>query len=651
MIERLWHRLTYRLERWIVRGAQYRLLLVAAGIGLISIAGGAMVLWWGTGFGDFGEAVWWAFLRLTDPGYLGDDVGAVNRALSTVLTVAGYVVFLGALVAVMTQWLDARMERLEAGLTPVARNDHVLVLGWTNRTESLVEELLRSEGRVRRFLRRHGARELHVVVLAREVNAARAQDLRDAVGEAWDERKVTLRSGSAIRMEHLARVDYRNAAAVIIPGSEFEATGSAAGDIRTLKTLLSLAAEPEDGHAGEEPGELPYTVAELFDSRKAGVARRAYPGELEVLASDAVISRLLAQNVRHPGLSEVYGPILSHEEGAEIYLREAPELAGHAVESLAAAFPHGLLLGVVRREGGDYRPHLNPPAGFETREDDRYVVLAATYERAAAEGRPRSPPPERGSTGGYETSAGERHVLLLGWNRRAPALLAEFGTYADERYDVQVVSTVAAERRRQAIEHHGGLTEGVRVRHTEADYTDPVDLVTLGPAGFDAIVMLGSDRLKAEEESDARTVVGSLLLQEMLPEDGRLEGGGPTLLMELLDPENVPLVDRSRSEVIISPMVLSHMLAHMALRRELRAVFEELFTAGGAEITFRPLAAYGLETESALPFSAVRRAAAAEGETALGIRTAAGGIVLAPPDDTRATGEPSTQVVTMVTYG
>ena len=120
-----------------MRGASHRLLLIAAALGLISVFGGAAVLRAGTGFEDFGEAVWWAFLRLSDPGYLGDDVGALNRTVSTVITVAGYVVFLGALVAVMTQWLEERMERLESGLTPVARDDHVLVLGWTHRTETV----------------------------------------------------------------------------------------------------------------------------------------------------------------------------------------------------------------------------------------------------------------------------------------------------------------------------------------------------------------------------------------------------------------------------------------------------------------------------------------------------------------------------------
>lgn len=649
MIRRLWNRFAYRVERLVVRGAHYRLLVVAAAIGLISAVGGALVLWWGTGHGSFLDAVWWAFLRLTDPGYLGDDVGPVNRTLSTVLTVAGYVLFMGSLVAIMTQWLNARMARLEAGLTPVSRDDHVLVLGWTNRTESLVEELLLSEGRVRRFLRRHGAKDLHIVVLAREVSAARAQDLRDAVGEAWDEHKVSLRSGNAIRMEHLARVDYRNAAAVLVPGSEFETAGAAGGDVRTLKTLLSLASDPPDARpAGEETEELPLVVAELFDGRKAGAARRAYPGDLEVLATDAVFGRLLAQTVRHPGLSEVYGPLLTHGEGAEIYLHEAPELGGRPLEALATAFPGGILLGVVRRGEEGYRTHLNPPAGFRTEAEDRYVVLSDSYEAAAPTGEVDEAPPERGAPGGLGSGVRERRVLLLGWNRRTPALLAEFGSYEGERHAVHVCSTVPEARRRLAIGRHGGLPDAVTVTHAEADFTDPDDLRGLAPADHDAIVMVGSDRLKAEEESDARTVVGSLLLQEMLA-DG--EGEGPTLVMELLDPENLPLVDRSRAEVIITPMLLSHMLAHVALRRELRAVFEDLFAAGGAEITFRPLDAYGLETGAEPTFSAVRRAAAAEGETAIGIRAPGAGIVLAPSDEHRVPTGAATRVVTLVTAG
>lgn len=700
MARRLWDRFTYRLERLVVRGAQYRLALIAAGIGLISVLGGALVLAVGSGFDDFGAALWWAFLRLTDPGYLGDDVGTVNRIVSTVLTVAGYVVFLGALVAVMTQWLDARMERLEAGLTPVARNDHVLVLGWTNRTDVVVEELLRSEERVRRFLRRHGTRDLHVVVMAEHVDASLLQDLRDAVGDAWDESRVTLRSGNPLRLEHLARVDYLNAAAVIVPGTEF---GGGVGqmDTRTVKTLLSLGSEPEGGRR-PDADELPLTVAEIFDVRKVPVARRAYRGELELVASDAVVSRLLAQNVRHPGLSHVYNEILSHGEGAEIFLRRHPDLAGRRFEEVALAFDGAVLMGVVRREAGaagdgdgpgaegaagaradtpagrkspQLVPRLNPPPGFELEADDWLVFLTEGYSGAELPGRLPETAPPRGEPGLADADDGGRSVLVLGWNHKMPVLLEEFGSYRGERYEVVVLSTVSVAERRAAMERYEIPPDRVAVDQVEGDFTDHAVLRDARPGEHDVVMLVGSDRLETEEESDARSILGSLLLDELVD-----ERGGPERILELLDPENVPLVEESRGEVLISPLVLSHMLAHVALRPELRAVFEELFTVGGAEITFRPLAEYadgaresggvagggapgdGRESdggasgaaagEGPSTFGELQRAAQARGEIALGVRTGPGarGTDLNPPPDTPLPADGEGSAVTLVTY-
>jgi hypothetical protein len=642
MLTRLRHRFEYGLERWIVRGASHRLLLIAAALGLISVFGGAVVLWVGTGFEDFSEAVWWAFLRLSDPGYLGDDVGTVNRTVSTVITVAGYVVFLGALVAVMTQWLNARMERLESGLTPVARNDHVLVLGWTNRTEAIVEDILLSESRVRRFLRRHGARDLHVVVMAREVNAAVAQDLRDAVGEAWDERKVTLRSGDSIRTEHLARVDYRNAAAIVVPAAEFSGSGSVLGDVRTLKTLLSLASRPEEAPEPEEADDLPLVVAEVFDVRKVAPARRAYPGPLEVVASDAVVSRLLAQNVRHPGLSSVYSELLFYGEGSEIYVREEPSLAGRPFEALAPAFPDGVLLGLIRRKDGEPVPLLNPPPGLETAPGDAYVVLAESWEASTPAGEPDPSRPTRGEPRAAGGGRGHRDVLLLGWNHKVPALLREFGTYPDETYDVRILSTVPESRRQRLLDRYELASDRVTVGHMEGNYTEHADLAAVEPASYDTVLMVGSDRVQTEEESDARTIVGSLLLGELLPREG------PTsLVLELLDPENVPLMAAGRGEMLISPLVLSHMMAQVALRPPLRLVYEELFTAGGAEIAFREASAYGLEFDGEVTFRDVRRAADAAGDTAVGYRDGRR-VRLAPePEEAVPAGA---RIVAIVTY-
>ncbi|MFN2430190.1 MAG: hypothetical protein ABR574_09255, partial [Cryomorphaceae bacterium] len=123
---RITERFVFFLERQFVKGAHYQLLFVAALIGLISIVGGILV--WPTGQPreSLAESIWWAFLRLSDPGYLGDDEGLWRRFISTIVTVLGYVVFLGSLVAIITTWMNRKIKNLEQGLTPVAAKNHVL---------------------------------------------------------------------------------------------------------------------------------------------------------------------------------------------------------------------------------------------------------------------------------------------------------------------------------------------------------------------------------------------------------------------------------------------------------------------------------------------------------------------------------------------
>ena len=112
-------------------------------------------------------------MRLTDPGHLGDDEGFARRTVSTIVTVLGYVLFLGLLIAILTQWLTSSIAKLESGVTPVAISDHVIILGWTHRTPTIVSELLRTRKRVERFLERQGTRQLRIVILSEDVDQAR----------------------------------------------------------------------------------------------------------------------------------------------------------------------------------------------------------------------------------------------------------------------------------------------------------------------------------------------------------------------------------------------------------------------------------------------------------------------------------------------
>ena len=438
MPHRLRNRATFEIERFILYRPLNQLLLIALLIILIAISGGIAV-WLLTDDFTLGEAIWWSFLRLTDPGYIGDDQGTVKRIISTVVSILGYVVFVGALVAVMTQGLNQAITRLQRGLTPIAENNHILILGWTNRTPLIIKQLLLSETRIRSFLRRLGASRLHIVVMAEEIRPGMMYDLRTFLGSYWDERHITLRSGTPLRLEHLQRVDFLHAAVIILPGGEYGDDALEYPDGRTVKTLLSIKNSAQLHQEKDE--KMPQMVAEIRDHHKGSIASSAYGGPIETLESDLFIGRLTAQIVRLPGLSHIYYELLTHEEGNEIYLREYPNLVGTTLYELLPLFPSATVLGLYRDDARRFWP-LTASAHDQLQPGERLVMIAP-----GAEANTLFHPSLSGDTMEAEltitsketstsTSKREQRLLILGWNHSVPALLEVLNRANDEVYDI-----------------------------------------------------------------------------------------------------------------------------------------------------------------------------------------------------------------------
>jgi ion channel POLLUX/CASTOR len=631
MLRRLLNRLKFELERFVVRSPLHRLAFIAVLIGVVSLVAGYLARWLGAPFATDGDAVWWAFLRLTDPGYLGDDQGAMLRTISTVVTVLGYVLFLGALIAIMTQWLNATMERLESGLTPIAANDHVLVLGYSSRTAAIVRELLVSEARVERFLKARGARKLKIVILADRVDVQVVQDLKDRLGVLWRPRQIVLRTGTPLRIDHLHRVDFLHAAAILLPSHDLEGETSAP-DGRTIKALLATSSSSRALNAAQ----LPLVVAEIADMRRASVAERAYGGPIEVLATDALVARLLVQTIREPGVSSVYEELLAPAGTNEIYVRVVPGLAGKTLTEAAAFFDEAVVLGVIRRTDDGFEAILAPPFGFVIGERDELVFIARSFEACTPSAADAGLTKVTAHHGYVQPAHRPRRVLVLGWNHKVPAIVRELDLdcVRGGLHEVDVFSSKPATERATAIgdDPH----ESVRVTQLEGDYAAPGELARLELARYDNIVFMASDRVDSPYESDARTILGHLLLEDAL----RGVAKRPASVVELMSTENVELLGTTASETVVSPVILSHILTQVALRRELHAVYTELFGTGGAELVLRETNEYGIPAE-AVSFADVQAAASARHEIAVGVRRGgkielvperAGRFVLGPDD-------------------
>jgi hypothetical protein len=219
---------------------------------------------------------------------------------------------------------------------------------------------------------------------------------------------------------------------------------------------------------------------------------------------------------------------------------------------------------------------------------------------------------------------------VLGWNQRVPNLLDELGSYTDHSFEVRLISTTSIEMRREEIARYSQRAMSVTVEHVQDDFLLAGSLRPSDLADCSSVLLLASDRLASEEAADARTIVGQRLVESLLA--GRDER--PQVLLELADAANEGLAHSEGVEAMIGPLVVSHLLARIALQPAIRLIFDELFTVGGAEIEFHPPARYGLRAGQS--FREMEAAVAGRGETLLGVQTGPGGrLDLNPPRETR----------------
>lgn len=367
--------------------------------------------------------------------------------------------------------------------------------------------------------------------------------------------------------------------------------------------------------------------------------------EVELILAGDVIARIAAQTCRQSGLSIVYQELLDFS-GDEIYMTSADDFQGRSYGDVLTAFVDASPIGLLVPGGG---PRLNPPADTVIGPGDRLVVIAADDDRITrgastvnavdeallAMPVPRAERPER--------------TLILGWNRRAPALVRELDRYAPAGSTVTVVAPAAADD--AGLAGLGALLvrQGLEVR--TADSADRSVLDALGVEVFDHIVVLcESDHLDVSR-ADARTLITLLHLRDIASRLGR----DFSIVSEMLDLRDRALAEVARADdFIVSDRLISLMIAQVSENKHLNAVFADILDPEGSEIYLKPAADY-VVTDRPVPYAAVVEAARRRGETAIGYRIAAQheesdvayGVRLNPRKDAMVTFEADDRVIVL----
>jgi voltage-gated potassium channel Kch len=595
-------RLRYRFDNWMARGTGAQILLLAiVTAALVLVTALAVVALDVVPINDkgqpdsFGMVTWKALMRALDAGTLAGDVAGWTFLFIMLFVTLGGVFVLSALIGILTQGFGAMIERLRRGRSAVLETGHTVILGWGPKIFTLIRELALANANQPRAC---------VVVLADrdkvEMDAALAAALRP------HRLRLVTRRGSTMAPNDLQLAALADAKAVVVIAPEAASDGAALAphesDTVVIKTLLALKKVVPDARL--------HLVAELLDERSEGVARMVAGPSAALILAAPLISRLLVQTGRQPGLSVVYTELLDFA-GAEIYVQPQPQLAGKTFRD--AVFAHGssTVIGLVTASG---QLALAPPADrvlaggdrlIAISEDDDTVVLDGDSPPSAADQAAIVAPPER-------AAGAPENTLILGASRRLGRVLAELDAYVAPGSTALVVGEHEPPADALAELHH------MRVTTRIGDVTERATLEALDITRFDHVLVLSETIERSQEMADARTTVTLLHLRDL----ERRAGKQVPITSEILDIQNRELATVAEADdFIVSNTLVSLMVSQVAENPHLVGVFDELFSADGKELYLKPASAYVRPGEIA--FATLCEAALRRGEIAIGYRRGA----------------------------
>ncbi|MFZ5443046.1 MAG: CASTOR/POLLUX-related putative ion channel [Myxococcota bacterium] len=524
---------------------------------------------------DFLEAMWWALGRVADAGTMGDDSGTLVRGIAIFTTLCGVGV-VALLIGLVSSTIGDKIEDLRKGKSPVIDEGHTLILGFGEKIFAILREL-----------REANSNQAHAsVVILSETDKEEVENaVRERMGDMLSTR-VVVRQGSPHSVHDLRKVGAGRAKSIIIISADpTEEAGQdeQAADMNAIKSLLAL--RRINGALTKN-----HVVVELADADRQPVIEQLGAGGVEVVAMAETLSRMMVQTARQNGLAAVYRDLLSYE-GSEFYFKNFPELAGQPFGVAQWKMKDAVVCGVRTVSGkGTASCIINPPDEFILGEKDELLVIAEDDDSFSltASHDPQIP---SGFKGAEPIQRKPERLLVCGKSPKLGDMLKEFDNYVLPGSEAWLMPGEEKDTFAEYVKAEVGPLKNLKLKHVEGDPTVPDALRKIISPDF-AVAMVVADTDSDAEEADAKTVITVLLLRDMFKPLGDRK---PRIISEILDPRTKDLLESDYgADFVVSSEITSMLLAQVSERRELNAVFVDLFDSDGNEVYLKRAECYAM---------------------------------------------------------
>src|SRR5258706_9550871 len=272
---------------------------------------------------NFPEATWQSVMRVIDTGNMANDAGWALRPIMLFVTIGGLFT-VSILIGVISNGIGKKLSELRKGRSFVVEQNHTLILGWSEKIFPIISELI---------IANENQKKPRIVILSEREKDEMEDEIKKRIPYTKNT-KVICRSGNPIVLSDIEIVNQNEAKSIIILAPEDDHDP----DIGVIKTILALTKNPE------RKNENYHIVAEMKHPHNKEIAEMLGAGEIIIIHSEDLISRLIAQTCRQSGLSVVYTDLLQYE-GSEIYFQDEPKLTGKTFKDAIFNYEDSAIIG------------------------------------------------------------------------------------------------------------------------------------------------------------------------------------------------------------------------------------------------------------------------------------------------------------------
>lgn len=576
------------------------------------------------GVEDTGNYIWNLVGLLVSASHFVKTKGAdFNYIILYLFTMLIGLFVYGIFISNLVGYVKGKLKKIAKGRTTIVECKHILIIGKSEYMFPVIDQYIEAsikikEKRLINLVFKNRIRNQKIVILTEKlpedimsIIEKRTISLKEKSYTSKQkkrylkelDRKLIYRTGDTSSIHDLEMCNIKEAATVIVLGSDED----------KIKTILAIGAT--EFKSNDES-----FVISKFNSREMLdlAERNDLSDEYDLIDINHLVSNLTAQTTIQPSLSFIYNDLLDFNKTSIEFLEVKQglnHLIGKSFNEVSLLLSNVILIG-IKNDTIIINPNVDSdPIIMEN--DSIIIIRDPNVELSVSDSVPKIDEVIIKDTP-YQFTKETCNFTIIGYGHNISKLLGEFNQIISSTSVVNLLFDLKYKSKID-VEHFGKIDVDYTIQtHFYKDFDSFAGVINDIDKGndIDALIVLPNEFLNKQEQDDQ-----SIFTLQNLKYLEKTNKRNYNITVDLVEISSLNIIEHMEiADVIISDKFSSELIFQYATHRDIKTVYDELFSSAGDEIYTIPLLNYVESIANPLTFNTLSFSALMKDQIAIGYK-------------------------------